>query len=227
MGGYTSQPLNIPADAMAIAQAPQNAMAEYARIGALKQQTALMQQQQAAEQQRMRQQGAMFLGQLTGQQQTLQEQALQLKQHQLDLQDRQGFSQALVDTFGNKPSAQGAAPSGGNAPPPAPPTAAPRTVVRNPATGAAEFSDVMALQQPTAPGQSGAASASAQSSTPAASAPTPETPAPTNPGDRLSSLLDRVQDPKYGISPQGQMGFLKQYTEMRKEIGRAPSRERA
>src|ERR1017187_4186283 len=163
-------------DSAEIAQMPQNAMAEYARIGVLKQQTAASQQQTAASQQEMQQRGALFPGQLTGQQQTLQEQALQLKQHQLDLQDRKGFSQALVDTFGNKPSAQGAAPSGGNAPPPAPPTAAPRTVVRNPATGAAEFSDVMALQQPTAPGQSGAASASAQSSTPAASAPTPETP---------------------------------------------------
>lgn len=36
---------NIPADAQAIAQAPQNALAEYARVSALKQQTALEQQQ--------------------------------------------------------------------------------------------------------------------------------------------------------------------------------------
>jgi hypothetical protein len=64
MGGYTSQPLNIPADAMAIAQAPQNAMAEYARIGALKQQTA---QSQAATQ---------------GQQ-------IQNQQQQIELQDQQ------------------------------------------------------------------------------------------------------------------------------------------
>ena len=221
MGGYTSQPLNIPADAMAIAQAPQNAMAEYARIGALKQQTALMQQQQAAEQQRMQQQGAMFPGQLTGQQQTLQQQQLQLKQQQLDLQDRQGFSQALLDNYG-KPSQPGTPPSkGASAPPSTSPADAPRTVVRNPATGAPEFSDVMVLQQPSAPGQSGTAPAPAQSSTPAASAPTSETPAPTNSGDRLSSLLDRVQDPKYGISPQGQMGFLKQYTEMRKDVAGA------
>src|ERR1039458_2096411 len=141
MGGYTSQPLNIPADAMAIAQAPQNAMAEYAPIGALKKQTALMQQQQAAEQQRMQQQGAMFPGQLTGQQQTLQQQQLQLKQQQLDLQDRQGFSQALLDNYG-KPSQPGTPPSkGASAPPSTSPADAPLVsssstfkTIRHPAT---------------------------------------------------------------------------------------------
>jgi len=208
---------NVFQDSAEIAQMPQNAMAEYARIGALKQQTALMQQQQAAEQQRMQQQGAMFPGQLKGQQQTLQQQNIALQQQQLDLKDRQGFAQVLSDTF-RQP---GASTGGASASPSAPSTAPPRTVVRNPATGAPEFSDVMALQQPTAPGQSGTAPAPAQSSTPAASAPTSETPAPTNSGDRLSSLLDRIQDPKYGISAQGQMGFLKQYTEMRKDVAGA------
>src|ERR1019366_7671687 len=208
---------NVFQDSAEIAQMPQNAMAEYARIGALKQQTALMQQQQAAEQQRMQQQGAMFPGQLTGQQQTLQQQNIALQQQQLDLKDRQGFAQVLSDTF-RQP---GASSGGASAPPSTSPAATPRTMVRNPATGTPEFSDVMALQQPSAPGQSGAAPAPIQSSTPAAAVPTSETPAPTNSGDRLSSLLDRIQDPKYGISAQGQMGFLKQYTEMRKDVAGA------
>ena len=51
---------NVPADAQAISQAPQNALAEYARVSALKQQTALEQQQtQAAQLENQKQQLAL------------------------------------------------------------------------------------------------------------------------------------------------------------------------
>src|ERR1039458_1981657 len=71
MGGYTSTPLNIPQDAMAIAQAPQNAMAEYARIGNLKQQTSNLQQEQ-------------------------QERALQMQAQQRQLNDQDALTKAMT-----------------------------------------------------------------------------------------------------------------------------------
>ena len=49
---------------------------------------------------------------------------------------------------------------------------------------------------------------------------TPSAPSqPANPTDRLAALTARIQDPKYGISPQGQMALIQQFTGLSKSLG--------
>ena len=48
---------------------------------------------------------------------------------------------------------------------------------------------------------------------------TPSAPSqPANPTDRLAALTARIQDPKYGISPQGQMALIEQLTGLGQKV---------
>ena len=51
--------------------------------------------------------------------------------------------------------------------------------------------------------------------TSAAQSPAPTAPAQSSdPTERLAALVARIQDPKYGISPQGQMALIQKFTEL-------------
>lgn len=158
MGSYSQLPaLDI--------KPPESPLDTYARIAGIK---SLLTQQQAAQQQ-MQQSQQEFPARLQQEQSAAQQAGTQAQMSQLDLQDRQGLSKALMDSYAPQP----AQPSLQGAP--------------SEATPAGEAA-------PAAP------SGSAQ--------------------DRYSSFLQKVQDPKYGISAAGQFQVMQQFNGMREQIAK-------
>jgi len=173
-----------------------NPLEQYGQVMQLKnlmQQGQLQQSQLAGEQQRQQQSAQLFTPQL-------QQQQAASKQAQLDLQDRQGLNQALKDTYGG--SAAGTeAPAGQPQQPPWTPMQSYVDKLRG-GTGIAPVSD---MAQP-------ASSSASPSTTPPSSS--------SNAADRLTDFLNRIQDPKYGISATGQIGMLEKFNAMRDQFAK-------
>ena len=60
--------------------------------------------------------------------------------------------------------------------------------------------------------------AAAQSANAPSAAPTQPQSQPTNPTDRLSALVSRIQDPRYGISAQGQIAMMEQLNGLQQKL---------
>lgn len=69
-----------------------------------------------------------------------------------------------------------------------------------------------------------AATASGNAGTPSTDQPkviTDPSSLPGTPQDRITDLVNRIQDPKYGISAMGQIGLIEQYTKLRSTVAAA------
>lgn len=138
------------------------------------------------------QQAQLFPGQLQEQQQGAQMRDIQIKQAQMQLQDAQGFNQALRDSYGGGGQGTASQPQGV----PSQPQYAP-------------------AQPQSAPAQSQGAPAQVPIEQPAVKA--------SSPVDRIQALLDKIQNPKYGISMQGQMGAIEKITSLRTAVEKMDS----
>ena len=112
------------------------------------------------------------------------------QQTRIQMQDKQGIAQALRDSYGG-------------------PQAGSVTQQISPSLGTA-------AQSGAAPQSSSAAPATAQPQS--STAPPAAQAAPTNPTDRMNALISRIQDPKYGISQQGQTALMEQFTGLSQKL---------
>ena len=107
------------------------------------------------------------------------------QQTRIQMQDKQGIAQALRDSYGG--------PQAGSV----------STQIAPSLGGASQPSSATPASGPTA-APNAPATPPTQPSAPASQ--------PTNPTDRLAALTSRIQDPKYGISLQGQIALIEQLT---------------
>jgi hypothetical protein len=142
----------------------------------------LQQAQLQGEQQQQTQRAQLFPSQLQQSQAAGQE-------AQLNVQDRQGISAALKDSYTGG--------SASNTPKPAA-TSTPNPAALNPA-------GLPPTQLPPAP------AGAQQASTPSAGP------------DRFNDFLTRVQDPKYGVSPQAQIQLIKQFNDAADSVAKTTS----
>ena len=113
------------------------------------------------------------------------------QQTRIQMQDKQGIAQALRDSYGG--------PQAGSV----------STQIAPSLGGASQPSSATPASGPTA-APNAPATPPTQPSAPASQ--------PTNPTDRLAALTSRIQDPKYGISPQGQIALIEQLTGLGQKV---------